>query len=1830
MFLKRLKSLSMLLLSATLILSNQNLSVLAATYSDSNIEDEILIDTVEIKKGENVKAADLIENFKLNEKVEKTIEVKYSDEVFGKLDIKEDIAYHVVYNDTVVWNSLDEGDLELINEGVYQIYKGDINYTVSFNEETKSKLNDLTEDLATKQTLFETAEKALKETEDGIPALQAAVDDAQTKYDNASNYKDKIKYGTTLAAAKTALESAKKLIRGLTTAKNTASDNLKNAETALNNYKSELKESDLSDKVTFEKEYSTESASLKSGFTLYIYNELEVVTNGVNVAPQVTGTHGITEKGKYKVYLSDSVKVIPTTVPEYKVTSTLLDGVAVDLTNTFELTEDAKLEITYTKAIFSDLQLEIDNKATVTVTDGSNEYADGDVVEEGTKLTVNVDEVADGYEVKDITVKAFNAETEAFDIEVTLDGTNSFVVGKEATTYLVEVTTKYVASQIKVEENEFINKVILSESTNVADGTTVEFTIETLLGYEVKTVKVVKTGTEEEITLINDNGVYSFVTVGGTDYTVKTTVKSVMSQLTPGSIDFDAVQVKVTVNGKNKTFGKDTTEIGGLVEGDVVKITLTPVNGNYVSDAVVTLNGEKPTQELTTKGKGVYELTFTSVESSVYSLTVETKKPVLELSGNTPVVNKYDTYTNDYEQIKTDILSQGFNKAEGLSNDDITVKYYAGSINILVNIDLWLDLNVDAQTYTLEFINDNWPSWLPGKDSLIESIKTTIHDFGQLEEEKIRVEFSGNDQYPGVQNIETTALIEDLRLETLLDVNKKVEVVYGEYTDEELLALILDGKNGITDAEGNLLPEFTAEVKLDATYAGANAGTYTIIAEFDDQFSYEYRGCKAEVTLIVHKAKSETTINSTVTEYGINIDNLISTTPEDIKHASFVLGLDIEKQSTLIHVNLPELVDLSELPAALQNIIKPILDSFSTWEGSLSDLAPYLESLLKTLESVEGNDYINLDTDSIKTLVDILTKVSNLEGIGNVTIKLTINQDITPKNAGAYLVGAVTTDNNYETSYGLGYLVIKPQTTKVELAFNVVDENGFITSKAIKDGYDLGSHIVNDAAPAEYLTNIYFGVTIDGEYYIANEPTSTIGAYSQLAYIFNVGNEMYYATPIVRAYAVISDIVNVDFAEGKEVVVEFDNKQHELTPVVTDRNGTPLTAGTLTLRYVGVQTNGQLYNDVVAPKNSGVYGVIATYIEKDGEDVTNVGMGVASLVIKPTQSTVTVDNAFHVYDENKFDLTQLVDAKSTVENITPDTTVITFKIEADGDVSENGINGITNVINVDLPKWLDKVLKENGKFEAAYKDGYLLANELTKYLDTISNTLVEKDLISQEGIEEIIAQLKQLPTDVKVTLLETKEVSPYAVGIYGVVAIVTDSDHLPAVDYGVLVISPEFTKAELEWNYVDANGIITTPVLKDVDFNASAFVESVLNEQVTNKVQYLFIGLDKDGKFVTTTDASDLTIGAYTEIAYVVSEIGVEIFVVEPIVRSFVVTPQTVDVTFVDENGNENNDRIFVYNGQPQGMDVVVKEMNGSVITGERLENLSVVYTGITTSGEKYNSTTRPTDAGVYTVVAEYYEVNEKGDLLHTGMEVGYMVIKPGKAELEVVDTTVTYDGNEHMATINNPENLTLITIVVDEKGNVNINLPVVTYATARAISLENAIELISHYINNEEVLEQLKQFVEDLNVRVVTINGENPVEVGTYKVYAIGFDANFELTIDNGTLVIEKQETTDPEDPTDPTDPKDPVDPEDPTDPKDPVDPEKPTDKPADKEETDKPVTPEKPADKEETNKPVDPEEKPESPVTSDTVYVGLSSLMALLSVAILLVLRKKAELSK
>lgn len=663
--------------------------------------------------------------------------------------------------------------------------------------------------------------------------------------------------------------------------------------------------------------------------------------------------------------------------------------------------------------------------------------------------------------------------------------------------------------------------------------------------------------------------------------------------------------------------------------GDEIDITITP-NDGYVIDTAV-LNGNTLTIHYNNDGS----ITITTLAIDVFphsTLVVETS--VANLNLNDAEMNIYGDLnsTTIFEAVYDKINSNPNN----LTIQDVTVEYLAYTVDILGRTyDWWVTPETDVSLE--KFLNQY------GLGALANYIPVDVvpHNFGTQGTEIVRVSYAGNEKYPAMTK-RANVTLKDNRIPTQILLNEGVSVVYG-VTEEEVLALVFD----MVVADDVFVTDNFADVtiKMDSLNAGIRRATVSYNG------NRTYGASIATVEVEIKKAPSYVNVESVVNKYGteINASDLIKSNANCIEIiAGLKTGDNVSTDAgTVVYVNLPALIDVNAIEnEAVKSIVEKIMNGATDAVSrtmTITELKDALTNLLPYVEKIEEYGYdVNLTTESINALVLVLTQMEKIEGINNISIKVSIGEDIKLIDAGIYLVAGVVSDANYETSFGASYAVVYPDGYKTELDWRIHDANGIITIDALKNGYDLGAYVskvyegtTQDAEA--HLNTLFVGVNSNGDFVMTdNQDELTYGAYTELAFILDFGNTMYYAKPIVRSFVVTKDVVNVNFID------QNGNINHErlfaygadatMNAYAFDRvTGEMITGGTMTYVYFGIQTNGEIYRGNTAPTKPGAYTVLALFV---GEGETKVGTAVGTLVIEQNVADFDLQDVTVKYDGN--------------------------------------------------------------------------------------------------------------------------------------------------------------------------------------------------------------------------------------------------------------------------------------------------------------------------------------------------------------------------------------------------------------------------------------------------------------------------------------------------------------------------------------------------------------------------------------------------------------------
>lgn len=979
----------------------------------------------------------------------------------------------------------------------------------------------------------------------------------------------------------------------------------------------------------------------------------------------------------------------------------------------------------------------------------------------------------------------------------------------------------------------------------------------------------------------------------------------------------------------------------------------------------------------------------------------------------------------------------------------------------------------------------------------------------------LRLVYEGN-SYPA-STVEVSYTLVDPRVATSIKIaNDNLMLSYDPSLTAEDVLNLLDVS--VVASDGTIVAD--ADVTIDNEFPLA-AGTTKVNLTYAGDDTHGMSTAEANVT--VNKADATVSVGFKTAKYGDTVDasSLITVDPAEAKHIDVAVGfgLNDEDESTAVaYVDLP--IDLGLASGAVDDILNEI-NGTSVSVGKLNET---LTELLKVIDGLQSWVDLGIDTSSINTLLNLLEQFQDMDF--SVTVNVTLNKGITLTNSGAYLLASIVSDPNYNQSVGMGAVVIVPDAQYTKLAFKYPISNGIVTSNLVTSDY-MAAYVDNqevDPSINEKIGNIFFGVQENGDFYVEEEPSSTIGGYVQIAYLKDFGNEMLYALPIARAYAVVSDTAKIVFEGDTEVT--YNGQYTAITAKVVDDNGDAIEDATPTLYFTGIQSDGKLYSKQEQPDNAGYYTVVATYAN---DDHTLVAAGATTLTINPAESSITVNDQVYTYDGNAVNVSGMIQASPKEANVA---VMVASLSAANGELSN-----ISGAVNIDMPAYVDEVLEK--VIPDVYENG--LNVETVKQEIANLKTSMKNAGLDGSFLDYVLEMVDQLPSNVNLTFKNGVTCSD--VGVYLVAASVFDPNYQFNIDTGILVIAPEVTEADLAWNSEISGGVLTTPMLHDFDFDAQALVNGEKDPDISERIQYLYFGIDASGNVIKDTDPSKLTNGVYTEIAYILED-GTSIAVAKPIVRTFVVHAKDVDVDFLDENNTVSKGGLtVVYDGEPQEVTVQVSD-NGTVIIPDE-GTLTVSYTGVDSLGRFYSDTKAPTQTGYYTVFASYVERDADGELQRVGANITTLTIEPGDATFNLKDTTVYYDGTAKQITVENPQNLDYITVVVDKDKNVNVVFPASWNVPAESYDIDQGIDTILATLDklsgntnarSTTLLDNLRQILNSIQIKTLQFNGAYPVNIGTYEFSALAFSENYKPVTASATLTIQEKPVT----PTEPSNPGD------------------------------------------------------------------------------------------
>ncbi len=717
---------------------------------------------------------------------------------------------------------------------------------------------------------------------------------------------------------------------------------------------------------------------------------------------------------------------------------------------------------------------------------------------------------------------------------------------------------------------------------DIDEGATKTFAVQNVADYKVEQVQI-----DDNTVTPDADGNYTIPSKA--DSQIKVTYKAD----TEATVKVDDAS---SANLKSLTVGGTSAAAGSSVSVNVknsVSVVATPADGYAVES--IEFNG-------TTYRNGDAGLSFKN-QVATLTLPALTKDETCILKVNTvkaglvgidgAQVGILGKDSSTYNEIVFNAALDAANSVPaGLTAGDVTIKYKAGSVG-----DVWKSLDYTPARY--EFL---------------------LHAFGKKDSEQIRIRYAGNDQYPA-STITLTVKPVDGRTVTHISMNAATSVQYSEDFDalkakvyRQLAPTVVDEVTG-KPVNGLSRNDF----EIDGLEQ--KVGEYTVTMKFKGNGTY--KPSEATATVTVTKAPSSVKVKNTSITYRntVAVADLVSSTPsnKETEPVIVVAGIDGDGKGYLS-------IDLSYVGGGkAQSAINSILhlDKGVTLDGLINllnnDATMTALRLALKAAGVENPDQV---IDSLKSALDTAQDL----GLGGSTVAL----GGTPSKAGVYLVTAVTTSGNYETSAGVGYLTIAPKTEDVTLTWNAsTPKGGFAVGSDELANFDFGAKVVDsDAAVAgAKVRYLITGIAYDGSTFKSTDPNvkpTKPGCYTEVAYVLG-GN--YAAAPITRAFKISR--LETTISMGDEIH-EYDGAAQAMNAQVYVGDQ-PLEGAEVTFSYFGMSASGAF--DVKLngmPTEAGTYKVVATYLG-DAQHATS--SKATTLKINPREVSVKANNASKIYGE---------------------------------------------------------------------------------------------------------------------------------------------------------------------------------------------------------------------------------------------------------------------------------------------------------------------------------------------------------------------------------------------------------------------------------------------------------------------------------------------------------------------------------------------------------------------------------------------------------------------
>lgn len=412
---------------------------------------------------------------------------------------------------------------------------------------------------------------------------------------------------------------------------------------------------------------------------------------------------------------------------------------------------------------------------------------------------------------------------------------------------------------------------------------------------------------------------------------------------------------------------------------------------------------------------------------------------------------------------------------------------------------------------------------------------------------EIRISWPGNQQYRGssvIVDVTTT----DSRLESSVALKSGVSFTYNmdpSVMEQAIFDSVIDWENSTLPARESLsLDNFTIEYYGEVTYLGSGidvgSSDWSPIGGKDVSLgSLELAripqmgaGENQQIRVSFHgnadyrpsdSTEGAVTVNKATVKVSVHSDNIyadealpegfITTDPADDFDQYVIYAGITSNVTTALYLDLPERYTDSTVIKLLDPIVEKVYGKSFTDMLNDGVTVGELRELLSTQELLDLLDKLNIDTG---TFGQILEAVNKMPGILD-SVRISFGA---PNRAGLYTVAVVTDNKNYETGFGMGFLLVKMRLSGVNLTWNQEIQNGKLTAEEAKT-FDFGATLSYDGVATdsqESVSYLYSGFTSKWRVYSSTTTPPTEPGRYVMTVVTLGGN--YQAAPITRSFQI--------------------------------------------------------------------------------------------------------------------------------------------------------------------------------------------------------------------------------------------------------------------------------------------------------------------------------------------------------------------------------------------------------------------------------------------------------------------------------------------------------------------------------------------------------------------------------------------------------------------------------------------------------------------------------------------------------------------------------------